>query len=84
MVRSALSWGKTGRFYLLIEVLEAQWGECGKAFIVARQCVDLAELQKYCRARLAKFKGPKSFKFLKDLPKNDTGKIDRKALKTLD
>lgn len=64
-----------------------------KAFIVVRQeAIDrvatddarrvfIDELQAHCRERLAKHKYPRWIVFVADLPKNDRGKIDRRALK---
>ncbi len=40
------------------------------------------ELQKYCREHLAVYKCPKSVEFLSNLPKNSTGKILKRELKT--
>ena len=62
---------------------DEKWGEVGRAFIVLKPgmaCSD-AELLEFCKARLAKFKVPKYFSFIEALPKNDTGKINRMALK---
>jgi benzoate-CoA ligase family protein len=40
-----------------------------------------AELQNYAKDRLAKHKYPREVVFVADLPKNDRGKIDRKAIR---
>ena len=40
------------------------------------------ELIKFCRDNLAKFKVPKHFAFMVELPKSDTGKIQKSELKT--
>jgi long-chain acyl-CoA synthetase len=40
------------------------------------------QLLEYCREHLAKYKVPSSIEFLEELPKNTTGKILRRALKT--
>lgn len=40
------------------------------------------ELQAHIRERLSKYKYPRSIIFIDDLPKNDRGKIDRKALRS--
>jgi fatty-acyl-CoA synthase len=68
---------------IVVGVPDAKWGEVGSAFVVlqASQSVDETTLSDYCREHLAKFKVPKTFRFLTELPKNDTGKIDRKCLK---
>lgn len=69
---------------VVIGVPDPQWGETGKAFIVSSHPTLSAEiLTTYCRDRLAKFKVPKQFVFLTELPKSDTGKINRKVLVTL-
>jgi benzoate-CoA ligase family protein len=39
------------------------------------------ELKEFVKRRLAAYKYPRQIEFRKDLPKNDRGKIDRKALK---
>jgi benzoate-CoA ligase family protein len=55
-----------------------------KAFVVlreARRGQDLtAELQDHVRQRLSKHKYPRFVAFVDDLPKNDRGKVNRKAL----
>jgi len=61
-----------------------KWGEVGKAFVVSRSANLSPEiLIGFCQDKLARFKIPKFVVFLKELPKNDTGKIDRRALKGL-
>lgn len=67
----------------VIGIPDEKWGEVGRAFIALKPgtaCSD-AELLEFCKARLAKFKVPKYFSFIEALPKNDTGKINRMALK---
>lgn len=67
----------------VIGVPDEKWGEVGQVFIVLKPgmtCSD-AELSAFCAARLAKFKVPKYFRFIEALPKNDTGKINRMALR---
>ena len=39
------------------------------------------ELQEFVKARLAKHKYPRIVEFVDDVPKNDRGKVDRKALR---
>ena len=58
-----------------------------KAFVVLRsgfqesqQLVD--EIKQFVKSRLAVYKYPRWIQFLKSLPKNDRGKIDRKQLKS--
>lgn len=57
-----------------------------KAFVVLRaghtKSTDLAsELQHHVRSTLAKNKYPRIVEFVDDLPKNDRGKVDKKALR---
>ena len=66
---------------VVVGVPDEKWGETGCAFIVKNETVSEIELLAYCRSKLAKFKVPKSVFFLQELPKNDTGKINRTALK---
>lgn len=66
----------------VIGVPDAKWGEVGRAFIVPvpGQSVRAEELSEFCRTGLARFKVPKHFSLINELPKNATGKIDRRAL----
>ncbi|MEZ4888117.1 MAG: long-chain fatty acid--CoA ligase [Chitinophagales bacterium] len=68
---------------VVIGVADAKWGETGKAFVVQTGLIEVTEkeLQDFCLSKLAKFKVPKSIVFLTELPKNDTGKFNRKILK---
>jgi len=69
----------------VIGVPDERWGETGKAFVVPAPDHELSEedLHAFCREKLAGFKRPKYFVFLEELPKNDTGKVDRKGLSGL-
>ncbi|HRV85422.1 MAG TPA: AMP-binding protein [Saprospiraceae bacterium] len=69
---------------IVIGVPDSIWGESGKAFIVPKSGMipDTASLLEFCRANLAKFKIPKDFQFIRELPLNDAGKVDRIRLKT--
>jgi len=69
----------------IVSTPDEKWGEVGLAFVVLKenQYVSDEELLQYCLEHLAKYKIPKSFQFVKSLPKNDTGKIDRKSLHEL-
>lgn len=66
----------------VIGVPDAQWGEAGKAFVVAQPGSELdeTELRMFCQKHLAKFKVPKFFVRVAELPKGDTGKILKRAL----
>lgn len=66
----------------VIGVPDEKWGESGKAFIVPSAGKELTEVEiiKFCEGKLAKYKIPKHVQFLDALPKNDTGKINKKEL----
>ncbi len=55
-----------------------------KAFVVLRDAAEspelARELQDFVKGRLAAFKYPRAVEFAPSLPKNDRGKIDRRAL----
>ena len=67
----------------IVGIPDEKWGEAGYAFVVLHAAAQLteAELLDFCAARLARFKIPKNISFMEALPKNDTGKINRMALK---
>jgi long-chain acyl-CoA synthetase len=60
-------------------------GEIAHAYVVVRSsvAVDQETLISYCRSHLAPYKVPKAIHFVRDLPKTSTGKIMRRALRTL-
>jgi fatty-acyl-CoA synthase len=69
----------------VLGVPDERWGEVGKAFVVLQSptTATAEELKGYCLNGLAKFKVPKHFAFVAAIPKNDTGKVDRKKLAEL-
>ena len=68
---------------VVIGVSHEKWGEVGKAFVVLNdnQTINLEEIKGFCLNKLSKFKIPKHLEILEELPKNASGKIDRKQLK---
>ncbi|MFA7677817.1 MAG: long-chain fatty acid--CoA ligase, partial [Candidatus Omnitrophota bacterium] len=58
-------------------------GEVPKAFIVVKesQVIDEQELKEFLKEHLAHFKIPHYFEFIKELPRNRTGKVDKQTLK---
>lgn len=63
-------------------VPDPKWGEVGCAVIVAKNPQLNEEIiKKHCQERLAKYKIPKYFKFVKEIPKTGAGKIDKKVAK---
>ena len=67
----------------VIGVPSAEWGEDVLAFVVphpGRDC-GAAELEAWCRARMAAFKRPKHWRFVEDLPRNAYGKVLKTELR---
>ena len=58
------------------------YGEEVVCYVVPRPgtAIDAAELLRYCNAALPAFKAPKQIMLSRNLPKNERGKLDRKAL----
>lgn len=65
----------------VIGVKDDQWGEVGHAFISVKEgYFNEQELREHCLKNLAKFKNPKYFTKLSELPKGDSGKILKRKL----
>lgn len=64
---------------------DKKWGEKVAAFIVAKnhQSLTVEELKSYCSHKLGKYKIPKVFHFIEQLPTTSVGKIDKKLLKEM-
>jgi len=62
---------------------DLEWGENVVAFVVleAGQICDDAELDAHCIANIARFKRPKRYLYVEDLPKNAYGKILKSELR---
>lgn len=69
---------------VIVGIPDSKWGEVGKAFIVSKnkELFDENHFFNFCRAKMAAFKIPKSICLIDAIPKNDTGKIDRKIVKS--
>ncbi|MEH7246664.1 fatty acid--CoA ligase family protein [Neobacillus niacini] len=67
----------------VLGVPDSNLGESIKCYVVSKNpnTTD-KDLLSYCQEHLAKYKVPSSIEFLDELPKNTTGKILRRALKT--
>lgn len=66
---------------IVVGVPDTKWGEVGKAFYVADNTIDDVLLKEHCQRYLAKFKIPKHWSMVKAIPKNSTGKLDRKLVR---
>lgn len=65
---------------VVIGVASDKWGEVGKAFIVANRPIESEEIKNFCKEKLSKYKIPKHYEFIDEMPLSSTGKIDRKRL----
>jgi fatty-acyl-CoA synthase len=63
----------------VVGIADERWGEVGIAFVVADDTTE-DELLEWCRARLARFKVPKSFRFVGEIPRNGMGKVQKQEL----
>ncbi|UIO40138.1 fatty acid--CoA ligase family protein [Brevibacillus brevis] len=58
-------------------------GEAVKAFVALKEiAVSQEDIMAFCRDKLAKYKVPRQVEFVAELPKNTTGKILRRSLRT--
>jgi o-succinylbenzoate---CoA ligase len=62
---------------------DADWGQVPIAYIVKREGTSPSAeaLEQFCKERLAKYKVPKSFYFIKELPRNASKKLLRRELR---
>lgn len=69
----------------VIGLPDEKWGEVVSAFLVLKNSSQIQdeELLAYCEAKLGRYKVPKQFIRLAELPKTHVGKIDKKALKEM-
>jgi long-chain acyl-CoA synthetase len=61
---------------------DAEWGEAVVAFVVA-EGVTREELDTLCLSNIARFKRPKTYRFVTELPKNNYGKVLKTELRKL-
>ena len=60
-----------------------EWGEDVVAFVVAKGEMDTAALDAHCLERIARFKRPKDYFALTELPKNNYGKVLKTELRKM-
>jgi long-chain acyl-CoA synthetase len=65
--------------------VDAEWGEVVVAFVVADEggTPDEAALDALCLDQIARFKRPKTYRFVEALPKNNYGKVLKTELRAL-
>jgi acyl-CoA synthetase (AMP-forming)/AMP-acid ligase II len=63
---------------------DAQWGEVPVAFVALRPGIETTSdaLVAHCRAHLARFKVPKAVTFVEALPRNPSGKVLKRELRS--
>jgi fatty-acyl-CoA synthase len=66
----------------VVPVADDTWGEAGVAFVVAHD-VSAGDLTSYLESRIAKYKLPKRYVFLEDLPRSPYGKIEKTKLRSM-
>lgn len=69
----------------VIGLPDLDWGEIVVACVAAKPNLELdrKELEEYCLSKMARFKRPKAYRFLNELPKNSTGKVLKTELREL-
>ena len=60
---------------------DAEWGEVVVAFVVCNGALDAAALDAHCLNQIARFKRPKRYVALAELPKNNYGKVLKTELR---
>ena len=69
----------------VIGVPDEKWGEAVLAVVIPRQGAEprQAELEAWCRERMAGFKRPRAYAFIADaqMPRTATGKIQHRLLR---
>jgi len=70
----------------VIGVPDREWGERVRAFLVLRPGMDASddELRAHCKGRLSGPKVPRDYVFLESLPRNPTGKVLKRDLRTME
>ncbi len=67
----------------IVGVPDPEWGEAVVAVVVKKEghVPDLQELDLFCLEHIARFKRPKRYVFVDELPKNATGKVLKRELR---
>ena len=80
-VEAALTTHPNIRAAAVIGVPDDDWGEAVYAFIVSDAALNQDALKSHCRTKIGKYKTPKHFSQVEELPTTPYGKIDKKALR---
>jgi len=67
----------------VIGVPDDKWGEAVKGIVVLKpgEKATEEEIIRFCKDRIAHYKGPKSIDFMDSLPRTGSGKIHKKELR---
>ena len=60
---------------------DPEWGETVVAYVVTTAAVASAELDAHCLDHIARYKRPKAYRFVQDLPKNNYVKVFKTELR---
>ena len=62
---------------------DERWGEVGRAYIIPAEghTISADDVIEHCKARLAKFKVPKTAIITDDIPRTASGKVQKHLLK---
>lgn len=66
----------------VVGVPDRRWGEAVKAYVVPRGGLAPDQLDHYCRERMGRFKRPRWYEFVEVIPRNHTGKILKRELRS--
>jgi malonyl-CoA/methylmalonyl-CoA synthetase len=64
----------------VVGIPNEEWGEIVGAAIVLKNSMDMVAFQNWLAEQLPKYKIPRSFRFLGELPRNAMGKVTKKEL----
>jgi len=69
----------------IIGVPDERWGEVGRAIVAVKTGYVLteADIMRHCDGNLARYKQPRSVRFVDALPRNATGKVHKPTLRSL-
>jgi fatty-acyl-CoA synthase len=69
----------------VVAAADAKWGEVGHAFIILRRgaLADEAAIRAHCEGGLARYKHPRTIRFVEEMPRTGSGKVVKSELRKL-